>query len=213
MAHLSYEERVEIHSMRRLGSSLVEIGRHLGRHASTIGRELKRNISARGIYLPSTADNLANKRRRIPRLAASLNSILNCSPSWRKSLRYAGLLNRSVAGSRKRTMSIRLALKRFIVFFLNFPLTMYFVKQCVDAASVIDVKNRALSNPGFEIASPFMIGRNWSRSVSVLGTGSSISSDAIGAVAISLRLLIEWPGIRLCERLPGNVVRWSWRGF
>ena len=72
MAHLSYEERVEIHSMRRLGSSLVEIGRHLGRHASTIGRELKRNISARGIYLPSTADNLANKRRRIPSVASKL---------------------------------------------------------------------------------------------------------------------------------------------
>ena len=191
MAHLSYEERVEIHSMRRLGSSLVEIGRHLGRHASTIGRELKRNISARGIYLPSTADNLANKRRRIPSVASKLEQYPELFTVVTEKLALCWSPEQISGWLKKENHEYQISPQTIYRFLSQLPSDHALRKAMRRRGKRIDVKNRALSNPGFEIASRFMIGRNWSRSVSVLGTGSSISSDAIGAVAISLRLLIE----------------------
>jgi IS30 family transposase len=57
-------ERNVIYTMQWQGYSDAEIARCLGRHRSTIGRECKRNPSYQGPYNPSTAQALANSRRR-----------------------------------------------------------------------------------------------------------------------------------------------------
>ena len=62
--HLTMEERNVIYRMQWQGYSDAEIARCLGRHRSTIGRERKRNPSCLGPYNPSTAQALANSRRR-----------------------------------------------------------------------------------------------------------------------------------------------------
>ena len=51
----------------RMGCSLRQIGRELGRHASTIKRELDRHRDPRGRYLPHIADDGARSQRRRPR--------------------------------------------------------------------------------------------------------------------------------------------------
>jgi IS30 family transposase len=58
------DERNVIYIMQRQGYSNAEIARCLGRHRSTIGRECRRNLSYEGPYNPSTAQALANCRRR-----------------------------------------------------------------------------------------------------------------------------------------------------
>ncbi|MCR1161833.1 IS30 family transposase [Paenarthrobacter sp. UW852] len=50
-----------------MGCFLRQIGRELGRHASTIKRELDRHRDPRGRYLPHTADHDARSQRRRPR--------------------------------------------------------------------------------------------------------------------------------------------------
>jgi len=62
--HLTMDERNVIYRMQWQGYSDAEIARCLGRHRSTIGRECKRNPSCLGPYNPSTAQALANSRRR-----------------------------------------------------------------------------------------------------------------------------------------------------
>jgi len=62
--HLTMDERNVIYIMQRQGYSNAEIARCLGRHRSTIGRECRRNLSYEGPYNPSTAQALANCRRR-----------------------------------------------------------------------------------------------------------------------------------------------------
>ena len=62
--HLTMNERNVIYTMQWQGYSDAEIARCLGRHRSTIGRECKRNPSYQGPYNPSTAQALANSRRR-----------------------------------------------------------------------------------------------------------------------------------------------------
>lgn len=62
--HLTMGERNVIYTMQWQGYSDAEIARCLGRHRSTIGRECKRNPSCLGPYNPSTAQALANSRRR-----------------------------------------------------------------------------------------------------------------------------------------------------
>ena len=62
--HLTMNERNVIYRMLWQGYSKAEIARCLGRHRSTIGRECRRNRSFQGPYNPSTAQALANCRRR-----------------------------------------------------------------------------------------------------------------------------------------------------
>lgn len=65
---LSLRERVEIEILRRDGSSLRQIGKALGRSASTISRELRRNARRtkqwHGPYDGERAHGLAGRRRR-----------------------------------------------------------------------------------------------------------------------------------------------------
>ncbi|GAA1847784.1 hypothetical protein GCM10009750_37710 [Agromyces salentinus] len=73
--YLTGRERVQIADLLRLGCSMRQIGRQLGRHPSTISRELRRHTDAAGNYLPGTADLDAHRQRarpKTPRLVANL---------------------------------------------------------------------------------------------------------------------------------------------
>lgn len=61
--HLTFDERNVIYRMRFLGKSQTEIGRCLGRSASTISREVRRNAGYEGRYFPGAAQILANARK------------------------------------------------------------------------------------------------------------------------------------------------------
>lgn len=65
---LCLEERIDLYALRDRGLSFREIGRRLGRSASTISREVRRNSKAtkqyRGGYRPVRAHKLAARRRR-----------------------------------------------------------------------------------------------------------------------------------------------------
>ena len=66
---LDIDERYEIHRLHEAGESLREIGRMMGRCASTISRELHRNVLPKGGYKPASADRIAWSRcRRISRI-------------------------------------------------------------------------------------------------------------------------------------------------
>ncbi|MET3370137.1 UNVERIFIED_CONTAM: IS30 family transposase [Jeotgalibacillus campisalis] len=65
--YLCLRERLQMADLLRMGCSLRQIGRELGRHASTIKRELDRHRDPRGRYLPHTADHDARSQRRRPR--------------------------------------------------------------------------------------------------------------------------------------------------
>ena len=65
--YLCLRERLHMADLLRMGCSLRQIGRELGRHASTIKRELDRHRDPRGRYLPHTADHDARSQRRRPR--------------------------------------------------------------------------------------------------------------------------------------------------
>lgn len=72
--YLTVRERMQIADLLRLGCSMRQIGRQLGRHPSTISRELRRHRDSSGIYLPRTADHDAHRQRarpKIPRLAGN----------------------------------------------------------------------------------------------------------------------------------------------
>jgi IS30 family transposase len=62
--HLSLEEREILAQGRAAGHSQAAIADRLGCAPSTISRELKRNGGAFGLYLPSRAQALAERRRR-----------------------------------------------------------------------------------------------------------------------------------------------------
>jgi len=62
--HLTLEEREILAQERAAGRSHAVIARRLGCDRSTIWRELKRNGGAFGMYLPSRAQALADRRRR-----------------------------------------------------------------------------------------------------------------------------------------------------
>src|SRR6202051_3470481 len=80
--YLSFAEREEIALLRVQGLSKREIGRRLGRSASTISRELRRNAATRsgGLeYRASTAQWHAERSSRRPKAAKS--SEQRASPS------------------------------------------------------------------------------------------------------------------------------------
>ena len=60
---LSQDERIEIADLRRAGIGVREIGRRLGRSASTISRELNRNSTPSRDYRPFEAHHRATARR------------------------------------------------------------------------------------------------------------------------------------------------------
>lgn len=62
---LNLVERNTLATLRRLGFSLAEIGRELGRHRSTLWRELQRNATPHdGRYRVNRAQERAVARRR-----------------------------------------------------------------------------------------------------------------------------------------------------
>ncbi|MCP4600741.1 MAG: IS30 family transposase [Proteobacteria bacterium] len=66
---LDIDERYEIYRLHQADTSLQEIGRMMGRSASTISRELRRNTLPRGEYKPGSADRSAMSRcRRLSRI-------------------------------------------------------------------------------------------------------------------------------------------------
>lgn len=70
--YLSFAEREEIALLRVQGYSIREIGRRLGRSASTISRELRRNAATRGgglAYRATTAQWHAERSGRRPKVA------------------------------------------------------------------------------------------------------------------------------------------------
>jgi len=52
---LDLDERIEMSRLYEAGTSRREIGRIIGRSASTVGRELCRNALPRGGYKPASA--------------------------------------------------------------------------------------------------------------------------------------------------------------
>ena len=66
---LDLDERIEMSRLCEAGASRREIGRIIGRSASTVGRELRRNTLPRGGYKPAAADRIAlSRRRRLSRI-------------------------------------------------------------------------------------------------------------------------------------------------
>ena len=79
--YLSLTEREEIALLNVQGHSLREIGRRLGRAASTISRELDRNAATHGggmAYRATTAQWHADRRAKRPKVA---KLVANDSPS------------------------------------------------------------------------------------------------------------------------------------
>src|SRR4249920_1791454 len=69
---LDLDERIEMSRLYEAGTSRLEIGRIIGRSASTVGRELRRNALPRGGYKPASADRIAlSRRRRLSRIERS----------------------------------------------------------------------------------------------------------------------------------------------
>jgi IS30 family transposase len=64
---LSFAEREQIALLRAEGIGVREIGRRVGRAASTISREITRNSGGTRGYVPSRAEALAFRRRRRPK--------------------------------------------------------------------------------------------------------------------------------------------------
>lgn len=65
--YLSEDERIRLADLRRAKHTVREIGRLMGRSASTISRELRRGADAGGRYHPFDAHRRALARRRIHR--------------------------------------------------------------------------------------------------------------------------------------------------
>lgn len=65
--HLNPQERIAIFYLEQMGLSFRAIGLRLGRHHTTIAREFRRNAPRHGIYWYGTAQELAARRRAMPR--------------------------------------------------------------------------------------------------------------------------------------------------
>lgn len=84
-AHLTREERYQIHALCRQGISIAAIALYLGRHRSTITRELSRNASEGG-YDPAKAHAQAKARVSGP---ANVRTI--SSQTWQQAESYLRL--------------------------------------------------------------------------------------------------------------------------
>ena len=63
--HLTASERLELYEFRLTTNlSLREIARKMNRSQSSLSREIKRNQVCKGMYLPDSAQNKAEARRR-----------------------------------------------------------------------------------------------------------------------------------------------------
>lgn len=60
--HLTPEDRYHIYALKKVGNSISEIAKELGKHKSTISRELCRNAGQKG-YRPAQANDLARLRK------------------------------------------------------------------------------------------------------------------------------------------------------
>jgi IS30 family transposase len=73
---LNLEERSALATLKRLGWSVLEMARELGRHRSTLARELKRNVTAYdGWYRAGRAHEQAVARRRRSRRNRHFSSV------------------------------------------------------------------------------------------------------------------------------------------
>ncbi len=79
--YLSFAEREEIALLRAQGHSMQEIGRRLGRYASTISRELRRNAATRSGGLEYRASTRSTSRSVGRRLGAARR--VSRETSWR----------------------------------------------------------------------------------------------------------------------------------
>ena len=86
--YLSFAEREEIAILHAQGVGVREIGRRLGRCASTISRELRRNAATRGrgvVYRATTAQWHADRRAsrpKVSKLAATTSFAAMCRIVW-----------------------------------------------------------------------------------------------------------------------------------
>ena len=88
--HLSDSERYMTMTGLQAGHSLREIGRSIGRAASTISREIKRN-KLNEIYDPVRADKRARARRKQSRNGKKLDA------NWHQKMYVVGKLERSLS--------------------------------------------------------------------------------------------------------------------
>lgn len=102
--YLSFQEREDIALLKAQGHSVCEIGRRLGRAASTISRELRRNAATRhgGFeYRATTAQWHADRSARRPKLAKLASNVtLQAYVQDRLSGKIVNLQGKTVAGPR-----------------------------------------------------------------------------------------------------------------
>ena len=91
--YLSQDERIEIADLQLQGLSVREIGRRVGRAASTVSRELRRNAGAGG-YGPFDAHRLGPLAEPVTTGAGSTRTTC-CEVSWPSCWGSGGALNRS----------------------------------------------------------------------------------------------------------------------
>jgi IS30 family transposase len=72
-AHLTREQRYQIHALRRQDLSCARIGLEVGCDGSTVSRELKRNAGNRG-YRPAAAHDKARSRQTLRRNARAFST-------------------------------------------------------------------------------------------------------------------------------------------
>jgi hypothetical protein len=83
---LSIDERERIADLVRAGASLREIGRQLGRPASTVKRELDQRRDVNGWYRPYAAHRHAARRRARPKPARLVTVAVKLNRRPRKTL-------------------------------------------------------------------------------------------------------------------------------
>lgn len=99
--HLSLAERYYIEIERKAGTSINQMAKALGRSQSTLSREIRRNTGQRG-YRHKQAKRLAEQRHKQKPKAVRSSSRMTSNSSSLAMLSRIGVLNRSLAGWKKR---------------------------------------------------------------------------------------------------------------